>query len=99
MTNSEKAKKVIRILSWHLDDASVKVAKMHAQEASRATYDRVYRKFKEEADRDNIGMGSVDQEYKMSDFDQQKLTKAEEELEIYKEVYDYAIEIFLNKLD
>lgn len=98
MTNSEKAKAIVRALGWNLEEAAKTMAKLIAEDAAAAAYDRaVIQTMDRYRIDDGSGFGPTapppDTTY--HDHVREVATK---ELEACREIYEYALEVFLSKI-
>lgn len=93
MTNSEKAKSIVKIIAGTLSQVRATTVQYHSQLAAAETGKREW----EAAHDDEIGFGSRSP-YNPDNARQllvnQKAIQAE-----WEEIYEYAIDVFLSKLD
>jgi hypothetical protein len=98
MTNSEKAKAVVKALRWNLEDAAKTMAKLNAEDAAAAAYKKAVAQTMEKymVD-DGPGFGPTEPPPDTTYHDHVREV-AVKELEACREIYEYALEVFLDKI-
>ena len=97
MENAQKAQAIVRIISWRLEEKTREVARLRGELLSA----QEYRKAMKEAEakyNDDYCKWTNDSNEESEKYSRERIAREQKELDAITEIYQYAIEVFLNKI-